>query len=1080
MPKTEINKYNALKTVLRMQNQKDIRKEAQKETLAGNLNLVKIEEEILEFWKSKEIYRKAKAKNKGKEKFYFLDGPPYTSGKVHLGTAWNKVLKDCILRYKRMKGFDVWDRAGYDMHGLPAEQGVEKKLNLKKDDIPKFGIANFVNECREFSLTNLDVMNRDFIRLGVWMDFEHAYQSISPEFIEGVWWLIKKAHEKKRLYKGLRTVHWDFEHQTALAKHELEYKTVKDNSIFVKFKVKNSENEYLVIWTTTPWTIAYNLGVMANPGLDYVKAKVGNEIWIVAKALAGLFIQGVADKKYNIIEEFKGDKLEGLEYEHPFSDILSRYYSKLKSSSPKIHTVVMSTEYVHTDSGTGLVHMACGCGPEDYEVGHRNGIPPWNNLTEAGFYPDDMGELSGLHAYNENHKFTEALKKRNVIVGESIVEHEYPHAQRSKKPVIFRATEQWFFKVEDMIERMLRENKEIYWVPEAAFNAFDSWLKNLRDNSITKQRYWGTPVPIWVCDKTGKYEVIGSIKELREKAGRLPEDLHKPWIDDVTYKSPFHPQGVMRRIPDILDVWVDAGSASWNCLDYPQKKELFDELFPADFILEGKDQIRGWFNLLHVASMIAFGKPSFKACYMHGFINDAQGRKMSKSLGNYILPAEVVMDYGADTLRYYMIGGTSPGIDINYNFEDMKVKHKNLGVLWNLHKYIIGMASNLGIKPDEIKFSKNDFAVEELYIFSRLHSTIKDVTEIYEKYKLNEVPKHIESLFLDLSRIYIQLTREKASRGSDEERKMVFFAVYNVLFEALKMFAAIAPFISEKIYQDMKDAFGFRQESAHMLDWPEFDEGMINLQLEKDMENTSEIVQAGLALREKIQYGVRWPLKEMIIVPKNEQIIGSVDRLREALKLQVNVKEILVKDKMHDVRQKIKADFSKLGPLYGELVPKIIAHLTINNPEAILGSIEKKGKYECKIEGNEVVLSKEHLIVSREIPFPYEEMAFSQGFIYLNKEINEQLEAEGFAREIMRRIQALRKKAGLQKKDNISLFLKVDDELNEMLNDWKLAIKDKVGASAMKISSLEPSREHRWKSKEKVKDKEFEIYFEAV
>ncbi|MBI2661112.1 class I tRNA ligase family protein [Candidatus Woesearchaeota archaeon] len=821
------------------------------------------------------------------------------------------------------------------------------------------------------------------------------------------------------------------------------------------------------------------MGIMANPEIDYVRAETDGEIWIVAKDLAGVFFNGVAERKYCIIEEFKGDKLEGMEYEHPFHDMLKTHYDGLREKHPKVHTIVLSTEYVHTDSGTGLVHMASGCGPEDYEVGHRNGIPPWNTLTESGHYPEGMGELSGLHSYNDNPKFTEILKELGAVVGENEVEHEYPHAQRSKKPVIFRATEQWFFKVEDMVGQMLKENKGIYWVPEAAFNAFDSWLANLRDNSITKQRYWGTPLPIWVCDKTGKHEVIGSIKELREKAGRIPDDLHKPWIDDVTYKSPFHPEGTMKRIPDVLDVWVDAGSASWNCLDYPQRREAFDKLFPADFILEGKDQIRGWFNLLHVASMIAFGKPSFRACYMHGFINDSQGRKMSKSLGNYILPAEIVMDYGADTLRYYMIGGTSPGVDINYNFEDMKVKHKNIGVLWNLHKYVIDMASNLGVNPAELKFSSNDLGTEEKYIFSRLHSTINAVTELYEKYRLNEVPKHIESLFLDLSRTYIQLTREKSGRGSDEEKRMVLFTVYNVLLESIRMFATIAPFISEKIYLNFRDKFAFKNESISHYGWPEADSSMINPELEKGMEAASEIVQAGLALRERLQLGVRWPLKEVLVVSNNQEVLKSAQGLKEIIMVQVNAKEANFRDKMQGVRQKAKADYSKLGPVFGELVPKIIAHLTINSPETILEGIEKNGKYECSIDGRKVAILREHLSISREVPPPYEEMAFSKGYVYLNREITDELEAEGFAREVMRRIQALRKKAGLQKRDEISLFLKVDEELDGMLRGWKIAMKDKVGAKLMKISQLYPGKEHKWQSKEKVKDKEFEIHFDV-
>ena len=606
-----------------------------------NYDAAKLEPEVLEFWKRNSIYEKSKERNKGKKKFYFLDGPPYTSGKVHLGTAWNKALKDCVLRYKRMQGFDAWDRAGYDMHGLPTEQAVEKNLGLKhKDEIPNYGVANFVNACKEFAITNMISMNNDFKRIGVWMDFDNAYQSIQNTYMEGEWWLIKKAYENGRLYEGEKTMHWCASCATSLAKHELIYENVSENSIFVKFPVKNRQNEFLIIWTTTPWTIPFNLCVMANPNLDYVRVKVGDEIWIVAKTLSASFISGVAEKQFSIVEEFKGNELLGLEYSHPFENETPRF-KELKSKHPKVHTVVLSEEYVDISAGSGLVHMAPGCGPEDYEVGHRNNIPPFNTLSERGVFDSTIIIFDGFIAKKDDKKITEEIRKKGLLAAETKVEHDYAHCWRCKNPVIYRTTTQWFFKIEDLKDRMRELNKSIKWVPDfAGSRNFDNWLANLRDNGITRQRYWGTPLPIWKCRQCKDFIVIGSIEELKKIAGRIPEDLHKPWIDEVKIKCKC---GAMKeRVPDVLDVWIDAGSASWNCLDYPRRKDLFEELYPADFILEGIDQIRGWFNLLFVASMVAMNNPSFKAVYMHGFINDAQGRKMSKSLGNYILPQEVV------------------------------------------------------------------------------------------------------------------------------------------------------------------------------------------------------------------------------------------------------------------------------------------------------------------------------------------------------------------------------------------------------------------------------------------------------
>ncbi|MAE42481.1 isoleucine--tRNA ligase [Candidatus Woesearchaeota archaeon] len=1038
-------------------------------------NPLKLEPEILKFWKDNKIYEKATEKNKNKKKFYFCDGPPYTSGKVHLGTAWNKSLKDSILRYKRMQSFEVIDRAGYDMHGLPTENAAEKELKLKdKEAIQKFGVDKFTKACKNLSIRNMKIMNEDFKRLGVWMDFDNAYQSVNKEYIDGEWWLVKKAHEKGRLYEGLRSMAWDWSHQTALAKHELEYKTIKDKSIFIKMKVKGKENTYLIIWTTTPWTIAFNLGIMAHPDFEYVKCKVNDEFWIVAKALASAFISSVVNKKFKIVEEFKGKELEGLEYEHPFYDELKEHYDRIKSECPKTHTVVLSDEYVDTSSGTGLVHMAPGCGPEDYEVGHKNKIKPWNAVKEDGIYGSEMGIFSGRHAIKDNPSFSEDLKKKNALIAETEVEHQYPCGQRSHEPVIFRTTKQWFFKMEDVKNEMIKENNQVTWIPKAGYNAFNAWLENLRDNSISKQRYWGTPIPIWRnVEDANDYIVVGSTKELEELSGQKVEEPHIPWIDKINIEKNGK---TYRRVPDILDVWVDAGTASWNSLDYPHREDYFKKYFPPDFILEGKDQIRGWFNLLHVASKITLNKKSFNACYMHGFINDAMGRKMSKSLGNYILPGEVIEKYGSDSLRYYMISGANPGLDLNYNFDDMKVKYRNLTILWNLHNYLIDLAKNIGLNPKDMK-TKPDFAVEEKYIFSKLNSTIKKATKLYDGYELNEVPLVVEDLFLALSRIYIQLTRNKSV---GDHKQVVLYTVYKVLMDTLKLFSPAAPLITEKMYQNLKKEFSLKEESIHLFAWPKYDEKAINKKLEEEMNVISDVTQSILSIREKIQLGQRWPLQQAIVVTKDEKTIKAVEKLKDIIKKQTNIKDLEVQESLPDIKVTIKADYGQLGPDFGKKSPQIITKLMAESPEAILSHIEKESKFPLKIGKEKVNILKKHLIVTRKVPAPYVEGSFRAGFVYLNKEVDEELEAEGYARELMRRVQALRKKAGLQKQDRISLFVKTDEELKKILDIFSPQIKETVGAEQMNISDLKPSKKHEFSSKEKVKDKKFELFLEKI
>jgi len=1048
----------------------------------GKYDALKIEPKILKFWKDSNIYDKVKKKaSKGKD-YYFLDGPPYTSGKVHIGTAWNKSLKDCFLRFKRMNNVNIWDRAGYDMHGLPTAHAVMKKLKIKhKDDIPKYGVDKFIKECIKLSKDNMKEMNKDFSRLGVWMDFEGAYQSIDPKFIDGEWWLIKKAHENKRLYEGEKVMHWCSNCGTALAKHELEYKNVKDDSIFLKFKIKDKKDEYLIIWTTTPWTIPYNLGVMVNPEEEYVKAKVGNETWVVAAKLAGVFIQGVAEKKYEVMETVKGKDLEGLEYEHPLYGELKDVYDKLKKESPKVHTVVLSKEYVDVGSGSGLVHTAPGCGPEDYEVGHEYGIPPFNNLNENGVFPKEMGKYSGFTAKKDDKKFIEEFKKKGALIASTPVEHEYAHCWRCHKPVIFRTTKQWFFKIEDLKEKMREMNKKVKWEPDwAGSRQFDDWLDNLRDNSITRQRYWGCPVPIWRCDKCDNYTVIGSAKELKEKGGKIPDDLHIPWIDDVEIKCN-KCDAMMKRVPDILDVWVDAGTNSWTCLNYPAEKDKFKKLFPADFILEGKDQIRGWFNLLFVNSMVAMNKHSYKSVYMHGFVNDAQGRKMSKSKGNYILPEEVIEKHGADTFRYYTIGGTNPGEDLNYNFEDIELKEKNLMVLWNLHKLLVDLSKEAGnpAEFDEI-LMKDVLDIEERYILSKLNNTIFKVTELYKEHKLNEVPSVIEELFLELSRTYVQLVREKSSVGSEEDKKLVAFTLYKVLIEGLKMFSTISPFITEEIYQNLKKEFKLKKESIHLFDWPKAEKKMINKKLEKNMEIAGDVIQGILYAREKIERGLRWPVKEANVVSKDKDVIKAVEELDEIIKTQTNVKSVNIQENMPGVKKRIKGDYGKIGPDFEKQSPKIITHISQQSPKEILKKLKEKGKYEFRLEGEKVELTKEHFIIEREVPKPYTEVKLKQGFVYINSEMDEKLETEGYAREIMRHIQSLRKKAELEKQDDIALFLKADETIVEDLKEWEDQIKKKCGIKNIKISEGKPAKKHKHVDEVKVKDYKFKIAFDKI
>ncbi len=937
----------------------------------------KIEEDALKFWREKKIYEKVKKKNQKGKRFYFLQGPPYTSGRLHIGHAWNNSLKDVVLRYKRMKGFNVWDRAGYDMHGLPTENAVQKKLGIKdKLGIEGYGVEKFIKECIKFSSENAKLMDKDLWRLGVWMDFENAYWPIKNEFIEGEWWLIKKAWEQKRLYKGKKIMHWCAECETSLAKHELEYENLRENSIFLKFKVKNKPKEYLVIWTTTPWTIWFNLAVMVNPEVEYVRAEVetenGKEIWVVAKALASVFISGLMNYKFNIIEEFKGEELEGLEYLHPLHKELGKIYDELKMKWKKVHTVILSKEYVDTSSGSGLVHSAPGCGPEDFEACQKYGIGAFNLIDEKGYFKG-MGEFDGLRAKKDDSKFIEFLEKSGSLIKETEVEHEYAHCWRCHNPVVFRATEQWFMKIEDMIPRLLGFNKKINWQPQFASKNYDLWIENLKDNGITRQRYWGCPVPIWACE-CDNTEVIGSLDELKKKAGKVPGDLHKPWIDDVKIKCKKCGNDMM-RVLDVIDVWVDSGTTSWNCLYYPKEKKHF-KFWPADFILEATEQIKLWFSMLQMCSGVSFGKSSYKNVYCHGMILDYQGMKMSKSLGNIISPYEVVDKYGADVLRYYMCE-TPAGENINFNWETVKIKQRNLNVLYNLANFL------KDLKKQGKENKKID--LEEKFILSRKNSAIKKVTELMEDYRIDEIIREIENLFLDLSRVYIQLVRDKVN----SEPGKVLFAVNDTYKDILKMFSIICPFIAEEKWRELK-MFGLvKEESVHLCSWPKYDKKKIDKKLEDKFEALALIIKEAMVQREKIGYGVRWPLSKAEIKIKDLNLLKNMD---EILKIQLNVKEIKV----------------------------------------------NKGEF----------------------------------FVKLDEKITKELEIEGYTREVMRRIQSLRKKEGLKKEDRIKLVINSD----YVLSKFKDEIMNKVGAKSLEFNGKTLSIS----SKENIKDEEFEISIQKV
>ena len=902
-----------------------------------------IEKEILEFWKKKKIYEKTKKQNSKGKKFYFMDGPPYATGHIHIGTALNKILKDVAMRYKRLNGYDVFDRPGYDTHGLPIENKVEKKLGFnKKEEIEKYGVKKFIRECRKFATEFIDVMNEEFSNLGVWMDFKNPYLTLDNEYIESIWETFKKADEKSLLYLGKYPIHACTHCGTAVAYNEIEYQDQKDMSVYVKFKIKGSKNKHLIIWTTTPWTLPSNTGVMVNPKFDYAEVKIGKEIWILAKDRLSELRR--MDIKFNLKKMFKGRELNGVEYENPLSKNLK--LPKLKNA----YRVILNERYVNFDEGTGLVHTAPGCGKEDFEAAQKENLPVVSIVNIDGTFGKEGGKYAGKKARIVDSEIIDDLEKGNALVYKELYKHEYPICWRCKSPLIMISVPQWFFKISSIHKNLLNSNKQVAWVPGYMQLRMNAWLEGISDWPISRNRYWGTPLPIWKCDKCDKTKVIGSISELEKLSKSKIKEIHKPEIDKVYWKCDC--KGNMKRIPEVLDVWFDSGVSSWAALGYPKEKKLFNKFWPADLNIEGKDQFRGWWNSQLILSEIRFGKKPYNNILVHGMVLDIDKIKMSKSLENITSPQDIIAKYGRDYMRYYF-AKISKGEDFSFDEGKFKEIGKVFRILLNINVFI-----------SQLEHKKSKSKIEDKWIISKLNSTINEITDDYNKFRVYDVVQKIEKFLVeDLSRNYIKIIRERSY-----EVKTI---LEKILIDILKVVSPVIPFTTEKIWQDLRNKKVVEEESIHLSSWPKADKKKIDKKLEKKFDIVFNIIEKGLAERDKAKIGLRWPLI-------NVTVSGSSSlekQLKEIIKKQLNAKKV---------------------------------------------SFKKIASKDVEVE--------------------------------LNTKITPELEAEGYARELSRHVQAFRKKLGLEKKDSVELFISTDNELVKILEKQKEFIKERTNSKRLEIS----------------------------
>ncbi len=981
----------------------------------SQLNLPELEKEIQEHWSEKGVFRRVCEAKKGKKRFYFCQGPPFTSGHAHLGHAWNHTLKDMILRYKTMQGYDVFRRAGWDMHGLPIEVKVEEKVlgYRTKKGIEEYGIDNFIGECKRFAIQNMNVMTQQLQRLGVWLDWDDPYMTLDKRYMEGVWFGIKKAHEKNLLYEDVQVIHWCPRCETAMSGYEVreEYKEVSDPSIYVKAKLENKEG-FILIWTTTPWTLPANVAIAVHPDSTYVKVNVNKEILILAKDRLE-----VLEDEYKILEEFKGKDLEGLKYES-FLDIPLQKIISCR--------VITSSEFVTMEEGTGCVHIAPGHGEEDFTIGKLNDLEVLSPVDGQGKFRIDP--YNGIYIRDANGIIINDLEENNKLFRETTISHRYAHCWRCKSPLILRSTKQWFLAVSKIRDELLDKNKEIEWIPDwIGTGRFENWLSNAKDWCISRQRYWNTPLPVWRCD-CGQIKVIGSIEELIDNSVERIDietlDLHRPAIDEVKLRCECGRE--MSRVKDVMDVWLDSGSASWANLGYPQEKELFEELFPIDFITEGSDQTRGWFYSLLVGSVIAFDQIPYKRVLYHGFTLDSEGKKMSKSLGNIINPLDIADEYGADVLRFYMLY-TTPWEDLRFSMDGIGSVYRTLNILWNVHNFA-RTYMELDHFDSNMKYKFTN--LEDLWILSRFNSLLKDATDSMEKVHPHEATRQIQEFIFELSHWYVKLARDRVWSDREDPGKLsAYYTLHYILTNLAKLMAPITPHLSEQIYSELTG-----EESVHLCDWPVLDEDRIDTVLESRMAVAKQIIECVSAARQKANIKLRWPIKRVIVASKGDIDLGGV----EDIILQMsNAKELKIED--IEKRTAIKPNYQIMGPKFKDRTPEIVKRLDGIDAEQIKAELDSNEKY--TLDELQVTLTKEDLIFETQLPVDVVAEEFDGGVVYIDKKLDTKLYSEAMGREVIRRIQEMRKELKLNELEVVNVSIKCDTKFKGYIRSNKKSIE---------------------------------------
>lgn len=1017
-----------------------------------------MELEILSWWQKNSIFEKSLETREDGIPFTFYEGPPTANGKPGIHHVMARTVKDLFCRYKTMKGHKVLRKAGWDTHGLPVEIEVEKALGLKgRAEVEQYGLAEYNAQCRESVLKYKDLWDELTNRMGYWVDLHNPYITFENDYIESVWWAIKELHNKGFLYKGYKIQWYSPGSSTVLSSHEvsLGYKEVQDPSVFVKFKLDEAEDTYFLAWTTTPWTLISNMILAVNPVLDYVLVKHGGsdekpEHLILAEALLS-----VLEGDYEIIRKFKGEELLGKTYQPIFDYALSEFD---KNEAWK----VVAADFVTTEDGTGIVHIAPAYGADDYETGKKEGIPMFNPVDRDGCFTSEITEYAGLWFKDADKEIVRNLKERGVLYKHLTYLHNYPHDWRKGTPLMSYPVESWFVRTTAVRDRMVALNKEINWKPASTGTGrFGTWLENNVDWAISRQRFWGTPIPIWVSDIDPNYiECIGSVEELRTKAGlkkSVKIDLHRPTIDDITWPAP--DGGTMRRIPDLLDVWFDSGAMPFAQWHYPyENKDIFETNFPADFIAEGVDQTRGWFYTLHALATMLFDKPAFRNVVSNGLVLDAKGEKMSKTKGNTVDPFRVLQEYGADSTRWYMMSNSSPWDNLKFNEDGLKETQRKLfNTIVNTYSFFAMYANIDKWTYAGSPIAYTDRSEMDRWIISRQFTTIKMVDQYLDDYDVTKACREIEQFVEELSNWYVRRSRRRFwKEGKTIDKTAAYQTLYECLANIAKLISPVAPYMGEWLYQQLNSVTGHDEESVHVSFYPTVEETAIDKQLEYKMELARLVTSITLRIRNQVNLNVRQPLSRIIIPVNTPEDRLAIESVKDIILDEVNFKAIeYVNDDSGIVKKSAKPNFPVLGKKVGGLMKAIAAKVAQLSSEDI-NKFEKSGNVNITLDTGEIVkLEKDDLVVVRHGLSGWSVETQDGLTVAADTEITPELEREGLAREVVNRLQNMRKEANFEVTDRISVSIEAEENIIRSIDAMKSYIMNETLCESFAYTEME-------------------------